>query len=258
MESVDGKLICLVRAKPTRPPGAFGRDVRQRRPGLLAHYQSWQPTISRSLPATRARPTSAWTRRLAAAGRHRRSDRRPCGPGQPRVALRRAFRTQWLGTAELIRMALTTRASSRTPTCPRSPWATVAPRQVRRGRRRPGDQPDAADRRQLRQRLRQQQVGRRGAAAGSQRPVRPAGRGVPLRHDPGRHQLRGPAQPARHVHPADPQPGGDRHRPGSFYEPPGDGNRQRRTTTVCQSTSSPRRSPRWARMARQRGSSPST
>ena len=59
------------------------------------------------------------------------------------------------------------------------------------------------------------------------RPVRPAGRRVPLRHDPGRHHLRGPAEPAGHVHPDDAQPGRHRSPPGSFYELDADGNRQR-------------------------------
>ena len=42
--------------------------------------------------------------------------------------------------------------------------------------------------------------------------MRPAGRGVPLRHDHGRHHIRRSAQPARHVHPPDAEHRRHRHR----------------------------------------------
>ena len=96
MDLVDGKVIALVRAKDddvgARPAG---RDVRQRRPeAARALPRHWPPSTSRCSPATRARRISAWRRRLAAAGRHRRPDRRPGRPGQPRAALQPAVRAQ--------------------------------------------------------------------------------------------------------------------------------------------------------------------
>ena len=57
--------------------------------------------------------------------------------------------------------------------------------------------------------------------------MRPAGRGLPLRHDHGGHQVRGSAQRARHIHPLDAEPGRHRIAPASFYETDPDGNRQR-------------------------------
>ena len=65
MDLVDGKVICLVRAKDD----AAARDRLDKTfdsgdPELLrALPASWPPTISRSSPATRARPTSGWIRR---------------------------------------------------------------------------------------------------------------------------------------------------------------------------------------------------
>ena len=56
--------------------------------------------------------------------------------------------------------------------------------------------------------------------------MRPAGLSVPLRHDPGRHHLSGPAQPARHVHAPDVVVVATGLAPYSFYELDADGNRQ--------------------------------
>ena len=171
----------------------------------------WPPSTSRCSPATRARRTSASTD----ATWQRLADTvdlivDPAALVNHVLPYSQLFGPNVLGTAELIRIALTTKIK---------PFVYVStigrrrghePGRQHRGRRRPRGQRDPQGRRQLRQRLRQQQVGRRGAAARGQRAVRPAGLGVPLRHDPGRHHLRRTAQPARHVHPHDAEPGGDR------------------------------------------------
>ena len=149
-----------------------------------------------------------------------------------------------LGTAELIRIALTTRIKPFAYVSTIGVGAGIEPGDVHRGRRHPGHQRHPRGRRQLRQRLLEQQVGRRGAAARGARPVRPAGVGVPLRHDPGRHHLRRSAQRAGHVHPDDAEPGRHRHRARSrSTSSTPTGTVSGRTTTVCQSNSSPRRSP---------------
>ena len=214
MDLVDGKVIALVRAKSDEDAtDAPRQDLRQRR-----------PEAARALPAACGRPPRSHRRRqgrgqprpgpadLAAAGRHRRPDRRPGGPGEPRAAVQRIVRPQRAGhrradqdRADHQDQAVHLRVDDR---CGRPDPA----REVHRGRRHPGDQRHPPDQRRVRQRLRQQQVGRRGVAARGARPLRSAGCGVPLRHDPGRHHLRGSAEPAGHVHPADAQPGGHRHR----------------------------------------------
>ena len=196
MELVDGTLICLVRAESDE-------DARHR---LEKTFDSGDPRLLRALPGTGRRSSGGHRRRqgrsqpgpgsadLAAAGRHRRSDRRPRGRGQRRPALQRAVRPQRRGhrRADPHRAHHQAQALRLRVDCQRGrPDRAVG---VHRGCRHPGDQPHPHSRRQLRQRLRQQQVGRRGAAARGPRPVRAAGRGVSLRHDPGRHHLCGPAQ----------------------------------------------------------------
>ncbi len=203
MELVDGTLICLVRAKSDEDARrSSGQDLRQRRPETVA-----------ALPGTGRRSSGGHRRRqgrsqpgpgpadLAAAGRHRRSDRRSRSLGQRRPALQRAVRAQRRGhrRADPDRAHHETQALHLRVDCQRGrPDRAVS---VHRGCRHPGHQPHPHNRRQLRQRLRQQQVGRRGAAARGQRPVRAAGRGVSLRHDPGRPHIRGPAQRVGHGSP---------------------------------------------------------
>ena len=117
-----------------------------------------------------------------------------------------------VGTAELIRIALTTKLKPYTYVSTVGvPMLAVPPFHDEDADLRVVC-PTPRTRRQLRQRLQQQQVGRRGAAARSPRAVRAAGGGVPLRHDPGRHPLRRSAQRARRLHPDDAESGGHRHR----------------------------------------------
>ena len=203
MELVDGTLICLVRAESDEDARrSSGQDLRQRRPGTVA-----------ALPGTGRRSSGGHRRRqgrsqpgpgpadLAAAGRHRRSDRRSRSLGQRRPALQRAVRPQRRGhrRADPDRAHHEAQALQLRVDCRRGrPDRAVG---VHRGCRHPGHQPHPHNRRQLRQRLRQQQVGRRGAAARGQRPVRAAGRGVSLRHDPGRPHICGPAQRVGHGSP---------------------------------------------------------
>ena len=214
MDLVDGKVIALVRAKSDEDARArLDKTFDSGDPKLLAHYQQLAADHLEVIAGDKGEANLGLDAAdLAAAGRHRRPDRRPRGPGQPRAAVQRAVRPQRAGhrradpdRADHEAQAVHLRVDDRGGRPDRAG-------QVRRGRRHPGDQRHPPDQRRLRQRLRQQQVGRRGAAARGPRPVRPAGRGVPLRHDPGRHHLRGPAQPAGHVHPDDAQPGRHRHR----------------------------------------------
>ena len=90
-----------------------------------------------------------------------------------------------VGTAEIIRLAITTRHQAGDVSVDGGGRDDRRSGGIRRGRRHPRDQPGPCARRRLRQRLREQQVGRRGPAARGPRSVRPAGRGLPLRHDPG-------------------------------------------------------------------------
>lgn len=71
---------------------------------------------------------------------------------------------------------------------------------LRRGRRHPGRQPGTHDRRQLCERLREQQVGRRGAAPRSQRPLRTSCFGISVGHDSGPQSIRGSAERPGHLH----------------------------------------------------------
>ena len=111
MELVDGTLICLVRAKSDE-------DARRRLaktfdsgdPKLLQHFQE---LAARHLEVDRRRQGRSQPRvvraDLAAAGRNRRSHRRSRGAGQRPAALQRAVGPNVVGTAELIRIALTAR-----------------------------------------------------------------------------------------------------------------------------------------------------
>ncbi len=166
MDLVDGKVIALVAPKPTRSACAPGPHVRQRRPKAVG-----------ALPQTGCRSPRSHRRRqgrgrprpgrgdVAATGRHRRPDRRPGGSGQPRAALQRAVRPQRgrhrgaaADRADIEAEGVHLRLDDR---CGRPDSA----RDIRRGRRCPGDQCHPSDQRRLRQRLRKQQVGRRGVVA---------------------------------------------------------------------------------------------
>ena len=70
-----------------------------------------------------------------------------------------------VGTAELIRLAITARIKPITYLSTVAVAMTVPPSEFDGGRRHPRRQPGPADRRVIRQRLREQQMGRRGAAA---------------------------------------------------------------------------------------------
>ena len=210
MELVDGTLICLVRAKSDE-------EARHR---LDKTFDSGDPELLRALPGTGRRSSGGHRRRqgrtqpgpgpadLAAAGRHRRSDRRPRSPGQPRPALQPAVRAQRRGhrRADPHGTHHQDQALRLRVDCRRGPPDRAVG--VHRGCRHPGHQPHPPNRRQLQQ----QQVGRRGAAARGQRSVRAAGRGVSLRHDSGRHHLHGSAQHIGQLHPDHAFRGGHRHR----------------------------------------------
>ena len=196
MERVDGTLICLVRAKSDddarhRLEKAFDSGD----PELLSHF--------RELAADRLE-VIAGDKGEADLGLDQQTWQRLADTVDLIVdsaafvnsvlPYSELFGPNVVGTAELIRFALTTKLKPYTFVS----TADVEPPDralgVHRGCRHPGHQPHPYHRRQLRQRLRQQQVGRRGAAARGPRPIRPAGRGVPLRHDHGRPHICGPAQ----------------------------------------------------------------
>ena len=61
-------------------------------------------------------------------------------------------------------------------------------------------------------------MGRRGPAARGARPVRAAGHGLPLGHDPRRTAATRVSSTSRHLHPADAQHARHGHRPSSFYQ----------------------------------------
>ena len=214
MDLVDGKVIALVRAKSDEDARArLDKTFDRGDPKLLAHYRELAADHLEVIAGDKGEADLGLDAAdVAAAGRHGRPDRRPRRFGEPRAAVQRAVRPERTGhrrvdpdRADQQAKAVHLRVDDRGG---RSDRAV----EVHRGRRHPGDQRDPPDQRQLRQRLRQQQVGRRGAAARGPRPVRPAGRGLPLRHDPGRHHLCGSAQRAGHVHPDDAEPGRHRYR----------------------------------------------
>ncbi len=204
MDLVDGKVIALVRAKSDEDARArLDKTFDSGDPKLLAHYRDLAADHLEVIAGDKGEANLG----LDDATWQRLADTvdlivDPAALVNHVLPYSELFGPNAVGTAELIRIALTTQAEALhlrlDDRCGRPDPA----RHVRRGRRHPGDQRHPPDQRRLRQRLRQQQVGRRGAAARGQRPVRAAGRGVPLRHDPGRHHLCGSAEPAGHVHPA--------------------------------------------------------
>ena len=214
MDLVDGTLICLVRAETDE-------DARRR---LDKTFDSGDPELLRHFQELAADHLEviAGDKGEANLGLDQQTWQRladtvdlivdPAALVNARAALQRAIRAQRRGhrRADPHRAHHQAQALHLRVDCQRGrPDRAVG---VHRGCRHPGHQPHPHNRRQLRQRLRQQQVGRRGAAARGQRPVRAAGRGVPLRHDPGRHHLCGPAQRVGPGHPDDAEPGGHRHR----------------------------------------------
>ena len=249
MDLVDGTVIALVRAKSDEDARApAGPNLRQRRPEAAG-----------ALPAAGRRPSQviAGDKGEANLGLDEQTWQRladtvdlivdPAALVNHVLPYSELFGPNALGTAELIRIALTTHAQAVHLRVDDRGGRPDRAGEVHRGRRHPADQRDPQDQRRLRQRLRQQQVGRRGTAARGPRPVRPAGRGVPLRHDLGRHHLRGPAQRAGHVHPDDAEPGRPpASRPARSTSSTPTATGSGRTTTACRWSSSPRRSPPWA------------
>ena len=193
MDLVDGKVICLVRAKTTpKPAPGWTRPSTAGDPKLLAHYRELAAEHLEVIAGDKGERTSAWT----PATWQRLADTvdlivDPAALVNHVLPYSQLFGPNVLGTAELIRIALTTQDQA----------VRLRVHDRRRGGHRTRDKfvedtdirvisPTRTVDEQLRQRLRQQQVGRRGAAARGERSVRPAGLGVPLRHDPGRHHLR--------------------------------------------------------------------
>ncbi len=99
MALVDGKLICLVRAKDNESARErLDKTFDSGDPELLRHYRRIGRRSSRGHRRRQGR-SGPWTGSadLAAAGRHRRPDRRPGRAGQPRAALQRAVRAERRG-----------------------------------------------------------------------------------------------------------------------------------------------------------------
>ena len=248
MELVDGTLICLVRAKSDE-------DARRR---LDKTFDSGDPELLRHFQELAADHLEvvAGDKGEANLGLDQQTWQRladtvdlivdPAALVNAVLPYSELFGPNVVGTAELIRIALTTKLK---------PYSYVSTADVR-NQIDPSAFTEDADIRvisptrtidgSLRQRLRQQQVGRRGAAARGQRPVRAAGRGVSLRHGPGRPHICGPAQRVGHGHPDGAERNGHRHRARLVL--PARRRRQPATRALrrrCPSISSPRRSPRW-------------
>ena len=208
-----GRLICLVRAEnnaATRRRLDAQFDTGDR--GLLDHYRALAGSHLEVLAADKAEPDlglepHVWERLAATVD----LIVDPAALVNHVLPYRELFGPNVAGTAELIRLALTTKLK---PVKLRVHYRRGrAPRLlgVHRRRRHPAHQPHARTRRQLCQRLRHQQVGRRGAAGRRQSGVRPAGRGLPLQHDHDRHHICGSAQRRGRAEPVDVEPGGHRH-----------------------------------------------
>ena len=150
MDLVDGTLICLVRAKSDE-------DARRRlrRPSTAATrsccgtFRNWPPIIWRSSPATRPKPTLGLDQQTW----QRLADTvdlivDPAALVNGVLPYSELFGPNVVGTAELIRIALTTKLKpySYVSTDRRGPDRAVG---VHRGRRHPGHQPDPHHRRQL-------------------------------------------------------------------------------------------------------------
>ena len=214
MDLVDGKVICLVRAKDDAAARErLDKTFDSGDPQLLRHYRELAADHLEVIAGDKGEADLG----LDPQTWQRLADTvdlivDPAALVNHVLPYSQLFGPNALGTAELIRIALTTKKKPFVYVSTIGVGAGIEPGQVHRGRRHSRHQRDPQGRRQLRQRLLQQQVGRRGAAARGSRSVRPARLGVPLRHDPGRHHVCGPAQSAGHVHPVDAEPGRHRHR----------------------------------------------
>ncbi len=214
MNLVGGKVIALVRAKDDDAARArLDATFDSRDPKLLTHYRELAADHLEVVAGDKGEANLG----LAQATWQRLADTvdlivDPAALVNHVLPYSQLFGPNAVGTAELIRIALTTRIK---------PFVYVSTIGVGDGIA-PGRFVEDADIRQMSptraiddsyaERLRQQQVGRRSAAARGTRPGRPARGGVPLRHDHGRHQLRRAAQRPGHVHPPDAEPGRNRHR----------------------------------------------
>ena len=232
----------------TPPTGAWRRSSTAGTRTCSSDSARWPPTTSRSSSATSASRILAWSKRLGIRW-HRRVDLivHPAALVNHVLPYDQLFGPNVVGTAELIRLAITSRIKPVTYLSTVAVAVSVEPGKFTEDGDIRDRQPGTSGRRQLRQRIRQQQVGRRGTAPRGARPVRSAGRGVPIRPDPRAQPVRGTAQRARYVHPVDIQPAGHRHRAVSRSTRPTLTETGRsRTTTVCPPTSWPNRSPRSA------------
>ena len=99
MDLVDGKVIALVRAKSDEDARArLDKTFDSGDPELLAHYQQLAADHLEVIAGDKGEANLGLDADdLAAAGRHRRPDRRPRGAGQPRAAVQRAVRPQRAG-----------------------------------------------------------------------------------------------------------------------------------------------------------------
>ena len=200
LELVGGTLICLVRAKSNE-------DARRR---LDKTFDSGDPELLRHFQELAADHLEviAGDKGEANLGLDQQTWQRladtvdlivdPAALVNGILRYSELFGPNVAGSAELIRIALTTKLKPYAYVSTAGVGDQVELVSVHRGCRHPGHQPHPHTRRQLRQRLQQQQVGRRGAAARGQRLVRAAGGGVSLRYDPGRPRLCGSAQRVGH------------------------------------------------------------
>jgi fatty acid CoA ligase FadD9 len=168
MDLVDGKVIALVRAKSDEDARArLDKTFDSGDLKLLAHYRDLAADHLEVIAGDKGEANlgldQATWQRLAATvdvivdG----------GAGQPRASLQRAVRSQCAGHRRVGPAGADLKTQAVHLRVDRWGGRSDRTRQVHRGRRHPEDQPGPADQRQLRQRLRQQQVGRRGAAARS-------------------------------------------------------------------------------------------
>ena len=96
MDLVDGKVICLVRAKDDAAARErLDKTFDSGDPELLRHYRELAADHLEVIAGDKGEADLGLDpRHVAAARRYRRPDRRPRGVGQPRPALRPAVRTQ--------------------------------------------------------------------------------------------------------------------------------------------------------------------
>ena len=229
MEQVDGKLICLVRARSDgearrRLEATFDSGDGE----LLRHFQELAADHLEVIAGDKGEANlgldhQTW-QRLADTVDLIVDSAAVVNAVLPYSEL---FGPNVVGTAELIRIALTTKLKSYRVRVDRHRRRTDRAVVVHRGCRHPGHQPHPHDRRRLGRRLRQQQVGGRGAAARGQRPVRAARHGISLRHGHGRYHVPGQLNLSDTVTRMALSLVATGIAPGSFYELDSEGNRQR-------------------------------